>query len=116
MIAEFQKSWEEEYEIKKSEQLQSVIHKRNTHTENNAQTQRDRNTTTDMDEVRADGDEDDKTGYSEDDPLRVLHITSSSITQTMKKVTNLDGNPGTTVVPGYLFYLLNIFLTGVNFF
>jgi hypothetical protein len=56
MIVEFQKSWEEEYEIKTSEQLQSVIDKRNTRNEKNTQTQRDRNTTSDMDEVRADGD------------------------------------------------------------
>jgi hypothetical protein len=39
--------------------LQSVIDKRNTRNEKNAQTQRDRNTATDMDEVRADGDDDD---------------------------------------------------------
>jgi hypothetical protein len=67
MIAEFQKSSEEEYEIKTSEQLQSVIDKRNTRNEKKAQTQRDRNTTTDMNEVRSDGDDDDETGYSEDD-------------------------------------------------
>ena len=67
MIAEFQNHWEVEYKIKTSEQLQSVIDKRNTHNEKNVQTKRDRNTTTDMDEVRADGDDDDKTGYSEDD-------------------------------------------------
>ena len=62
MIAEFQKSWEEEYKIKTSEQLQSVIDKRNTRNEKNAQTQRDRNTATDMDETRADGDDDDEAG------------------------------------------------------
>jgi hypothetical protein len=67
MIVEFQKSWEEEYEIKTSDQLQSVIDKRNTHNEKNAQTQRDRNTDTNMDEVRADGDDDDETGYSDDE-------------------------------------------------
>jgi hypothetical protein len=44
-----------------------VIDKRNTHQEKNAQTQRDRNTTADMDEDREDGDDDDETGYSEDD-------------------------------------------------
>ena len=42
MIAEFQKSWEEEYKIKTSEQLQSLIDKRNTRNEKNAKTQRDR--------------------------------------------------------------------------
>jgi hypothetical protein len=50
MIAEFQKHWQEEYKIKTSEQLQSVIDKRNTRNEKNAQTQHDRNTATDMDE------------------------------------------------------------------
>ncbi len=65
--AEFQKHWQEEYKIKTSEQLQSVIDKRNTRHEKNAQTQRDRNTATDMDETRADGDDDDESGYSEDD-------------------------------------------------
>jgi hypothetical protein len=44
-----------------------VIDKRNTHNEKNVRTQRDRNTVTDMDETRADGDDDDETGYSEDD-------------------------------------------------
>jgi hypothetical protein len=67
MIAEFQKHWEEEYKIKTSEQLQSVIDKRNTRNEKNTQTQRDRNTTVDMDEERTDGDEDDEGGNSEDD-------------------------------------------------
>ncbi len=46
-----------------------MIDKRNTHHEKNAQTQRDRNTATDMDETREDGDDDDETGYSEDDHL-----------------------------------------------
>jgi hypothetical protein len=55
MIAEFQRNWEEQYKIKTSEQLQSVIDKRNTCNEENAQTQRDRNTTADMDETRGDG-------------------------------------------------------------
>jgi hypothetical protein len=50
-----------------SEQLQSVIDKRNTRNEKNAQTQRERNTAADMDETRADGDDDDEVGYSEDD-------------------------------------------------
>ena len=44
-----------------------MIDKRNTRNEKNAQTQRDRNTTVDMDEVRTDGDDDDEVGYSEDD-------------------------------------------------
>ena len=67
MIAEFQNHLEEEYKIKTSEQLQSVIDKRNTGNEKNAQTQRDRNTVVDMDETRTDGDDDDEVGYSEDD-------------------------------------------------
>jgi len=67
MIAEFQKSWEQEYKIKTSEQLQSVIDKRNTRNEQNVKTQRDRETAADMDEVRADGDDDDEVGSSEDD-------------------------------------------------
>jgi hypothetical protein len=67
MIAEFQNPWEEEYKIKTSEQLQSVIDKRNTRNEKNSETQRDRNTPADMDEARADGDDDDESGYSEDD-------------------------------------------------
>ena len=67
MIAEFQNHWEEEYKIKTSDQLQSVIDKRNTRNEKNAQTQRDRNTAADMDEARADGDDDNEAGYSEDD-------------------------------------------------
>jgi hypothetical protein len=65
MIAEFQNHWQEEYKIKTSEQLQSVIDKRNTHHEKNVQTQRDRNTDTDMDETRTDGDDDDDAGYSD---------------------------------------------------
>jgi hypothetical protein len=105
MIAEFQKHCKEEYKINTSEQLQSVIDKRNTRNEKNAETQVDRNTAADMDEVRADGDDDDEAGYSEDDngededgsfsqskrrhprsfyfttALIVLHSTSSSITQ-----------------------------------
>ena len=60
MIAEFQRHWEEQYKIKTSEQLQSVIDKRNTRNEKNVKTQRDRNTTADMDEARADGDDDDE--------------------------------------------------------
>ena len=60
MIAEFQKNWEEQYKIKTSEQLQSVIDKRNTRNEKNAQTQHERNTTADMDEARTDGDDDDE--------------------------------------------------------
>ena len=57
MIAEFQKHWEEEYKIKTTEELQSVIDKRNTRNEKNVKTQRDRNTTTDMYETRTDGDD-----------------------------------------------------------
>ena len=67
MIAEFQRHWEEQYKIKTSEQLQSVIDKRNTRNEKNAQTQRDRNTTVDMDDARGDGDDDDEGGNSEDE-------------------------------------------------
>ena len=67
MIAEFQRNWEEQYKIKTSEQLQSVIDKRNTLNEKNAQTQHERNTPADMDEARADGDDDDEGGNSEDD-------------------------------------------------
>ena len=67
MIAEFQRNWEEQYKIKTSEQLQSVIDKRNTLNEKNDQTQHERNTAADMDEVRADGDDDDEGGNSEDD-------------------------------------------------
>ena len=67
MIAEFQRNWEEQYKIKTSEQLQSVIDKRNTRNEKNTQTQRERNTAADMDETRADGDEDDEGGNSEDE-------------------------------------------------
>jgi hypothetical protein len=62
MIAEFQKNWEEPYKIKTSEQLQLVIDKRNTRNEKNAQTQRERDTASDMDETRADGDDDDEGG------------------------------------------------------
>ena len=40
MIAEFQKHWQEEYKIKTSEQLQSVIDKRNTRNQKNSQTRR----------------------------------------------------------------------------
>jgi hypothetical protein len=67
MIAEFQKHWQEVYKIKTSVQLQSVIDKGNTRNEKNTQAQRDRSTATDMDETRADGDDDDEEGYSEDD-------------------------------------------------
>ena len=44
-----------------------MIDKRNTRNEKNAQTQRDRNTTADMDEARGDGDDDDEGGNSEDE-------------------------------------------------
>ena len=44
-----------------------MIDKRNTLNENNAQTQRERDTAADMDETRADGDDDDEGGNSEDD-------------------------------------------------
>jgi hypothetical protein len=67
MIAEYQRNWEEQYKIKTSEQLQSVIDKRNTRNEKNAQTQRERDTTTDMEEARVDGDDDDEGGNSEDE-------------------------------------------------
>ena len=50
LIAEFQRHWEEQYKIKTSEQLQSVIDKRNTLNEKNAQTQRERDTAADMEE------------------------------------------------------------------
>ena len=63
----YQVHWEEEYKIKTSEQLQSVIDKRNTRNEKNTQTQRERDTAADMDEARADGDDDDEGGNSEDD-------------------------------------------------
>jgi hypothetical protein len=65
MIAEYQRIWEEQYKIKTSEQLQSVIDQRNTRNEKNAQTQRERDTTVDVEEVRTDGDEDDEGGNSE---------------------------------------------------
>jgi hypothetical protein len=39
MIAEFQRNWEEQYKIKTSEQLQSVIDKRNNRNKKNAETQ-----------------------------------------------------------------------------
>ena len=58
--------------------------KRNTHTEKNVQTQRDRNTVTDMDEARTDGDDDDEAGYSEDDHLEPRNAQASS--------SNLDSN------------------------
>ena len=75
MIAKFQKHWEEEYKInlKTSDQLQSVIDKRNTGNEKNAQTQRERNTVADMDETRADGDDDDEGGNSEDEDGEYEH-------------------------------------------
>ena len=38
MIAEFQRHWEEQYKVKMSEELQSVIDKRNTRNEKNDQT------------------------------------------------------------------------------
>jgi hypothetical protein len=82
MIAEFQKHWQEEYKIKTSERLQSVIDKRNTHHEKNAQTQRDRNTVIDIDESRADGDDDDVVGYSEDEHLEDEDGTASLQTET----------------------------------
>ncbi len=44
-----------------------MIDKRKTRNEKNTQTQRDRNMTVDMDEVRADRDHDDESGYSQDD-------------------------------------------------
>jgi hypothetical protein len=58
IIAEFQKIGKQSTKL--TLQLQSVIDKRNTRNEKNTQTQR-------MDEVRTDGDDDDETGYSEDD-------------------------------------------------
>ena len=44
-----------------------MIDKRNTRNEKNVQTQRDRNTTGDMDEARGDGDDDDEGDNSEDE-------------------------------------------------
>ncbi len=44
-----------------------MIDKSNTRNEQNVKTQRDRETAADMDEVRADGDDDDEVGSSEDD-------------------------------------------------
>ena len=44
-----------------------MIDKRNTRNDKNTQTQRDRNTYTDMDETRTYGDVDDEVSYSEDD-------------------------------------------------
>ena len=69
MIVEFHRNWEEQYKIKTSEQLQSVIDKRNTRNEKNTQTQHEKNTDADMDidETRADGDDDDEGGNSEDE-------------------------------------------------
>jgi hypothetical protein len=67
MIAEYQRNWEEQYKIKTSEQLQSVIDKRNTRNEKNTQTQRERDTAADMEETRVDGDDDDEGGNSEDE-------------------------------------------------
>ena len=62
---------------------QSVIDKRNTRNEKNAQTQRERDKATDMDETREDGDDDAATSFRcPTEALRVLHSTSSSITQT----------------------------------
>ncbi len=74
---------------KVSEQLQSVIDKRNTLNEKNAQTQHERNTAADMDEAWADGDDDDEGGNSEDDhgdydlipcPILPLSITIDKTT------------------------------------
>ncbi len=44
-----------------------MIDKRNSCNDKNAQTQRDRNTATDMDETRVDGNDDDETCYFEDE-------------------------------------------------
>jgi hypothetical protein len=55
MIVEFQRNWDEQYKIKTSEQLQSVIDKRNTRNEKNTQTPRERDTVADMDETRSNG-------------------------------------------------------------
>ena len=44
-----------------------MIDKRNTLKENNAQTERERDTAADMQEARVDGDDDDEGGNSEDD-------------------------------------------------
>ena len=65
-IAEFQNHWEEEYKFKTAEELQSVIDERNTRNEKNAKTQRDKNTTADMDEARIEGDDNDEGGNPED--------------------------------------------------
>jgi hypothetical protein len=89
MIAEFQKHWQEEYKIKTSKQLQSVIDKRNTRHEKNAQTQRDRNTATDMDETRSDGDDDNEAGYSEDDHLEDEDGTASHSKRRQARSFNL---------------------------
>jgi hypothetical protein len=78
MIAEFQRNWEGQYKIKTSDQLQSVIDKRNTRNEKNAQTQRERNTVADMDEARSDGDDDDEGGNSEDDHGEYEHGSGST--------------------------------------
>ena len=57
---------------------QSVIDKRNTRNEKNAQTQRERDTTDDMDEARADGDDDDEGGNSEDEDGEYEDVAGSA--------------------------------------
>ena len=66
MISEFNKRFVEEYKIKTVSALESVIEKRNDDNENNANTVRDRNTTADIVETGADGDDDDEQGNSEE--------------------------------------------------
>jgi hypothetical protein len=78
MIVEYQRNWEEQYKIKTSEQLQSVIDKRNTRNEKNTQTQRKRDTVADMEETRVDGDDDDAGCNSEDEDGEYEDVTGSA--------------------------------------
>ena len=106
MIAEFQRHWEEQYKIKTSEQLQSVIDKRNTLNEKNAQ-QHERNTAADMDEARADGDDDDEGGNSEDDHGEYEDGSGS----TGDGTTCRTGGSQTRTRTGKVFFLLHHYLT-----
>jgi hypothetical protein len=55
-----------------------VINKRNTRNEKNAQTQRERDTAADMEEARADGDDDDEGGNSEDEDGEYEDVAGSA--------------------------------------
>ena len=94
MIAEFQNHWEEEYKIKTSEQLQSVIDKRNTRNEKNE---------SGYSEDDHGEDEDGAVSHSKRRQTRSFYFTTGAV---KKMESKEDGNlTGTCQVGGHEQYI-----------